>query len=59
MNYTVHYHYMGMKEMTAENLSQYFRCRSCGMKFDSFADMQGHILVKHMHKGDIPSEEDD
>ena len=49
-----------MKEMTAENISQYFRCRSCGMKFVSFGDMQSHIiLVEHMHKGDISSEEDD
>jgi len=27
------------------------------MKFDSFGDMQRHILVEHMQKGDIPSEE--
>jgi hypothetical protein len=24
------------------------------MKFDNFADMQKHILVEHMQKGDIP-----
>jgi hypothetical protein len=28
------------------------------MKFGSFGDMQRHILVKHMQKGDIPSEEE-
>jgi hypothetical protein len=28
------------------------------MKFDNFADMQKHILVDHMQKGDIPSEEE-
>jgi hypothetical protein len=28
------------------------------MKFDSFGDMQRHILVEHMQKGDIPSEEE-
>jgi hypothetical protein len=35
--------------MTAENLAQYFRCRSCGMKFDSFGGMQGHMLVERMY----------
>jgi hypothetical protein len=29
----------------------------CGMKFDSF-DTQRHILVEHMQKGDIPSDEE-
>jgi len=24
------------------------------MKFDNFGDMQKHILVEHMQKGDIP-----
>jgi hypothetical protein len=28
------------------------------MKFDNFGDMQKHILVEHMQKGDIPSEEE-
>jgi len=28
------------------------------MKFDSFGDMQRHILVEHMQKGDIPSDEE-
>jgi hypothetical protein len=28
------------------------------MKFDSFGDMQKHILVEHMQKGDIISEEE-
>ena len=37
-----------------EDLSRYYTCRSCGMKFDSFGDMQRHILVDHMQKGDIP-----
>lgn len=27
------------------------------MKFDSFGDMRRHILVEHMQKGDIISEE--
>jgi hypothetical protein len=49
------------KEMTktrshnsTNDLSRYYTCRSCGMKFDSFGDMQKHILVEHMQKGDIP-----
>jgi hypothetical protein len=46
-----------LPENSAEDLSQYYTCRSCGMKFDSFGDMQRHILVEHMQKGDIPSEE--
>ena len=37
-----------------EDLSRYYTCRSCGMKFNSFGDMQRHILVDHMQKGDIP-----
>jgi len=28
------------------------------MKFDDFGYMQKHILVEHMQKGDIPSEEE-
>lgn len=39
-----------------ENLSKYYKCRSCGKKFDNFADMQKHIMIEHMQKGDIPSE---
>jgi protein-arginine kinase activator protein McsA len=42
---------------TEQDLSQYYTCRSCGMKFDNFGDMQKHILVEHMQKGDIPSED--
>lgn len=37
-----------------EDLSKYLRCRSCGIEFDSFGDMQKHIMVEHMQKGDIP-----
>lgn len=36
---------------------QYYTCRQCGMKFDSFGDMQRHILVEHMQKGDIIGKE--
>jgi hypothetical protein len=28
------------------------------MKFDSFGDMQRHMLVEHIQKGDIPSDEE-
>jgi len=37
-----------------EDLSKYFKCRSCGEKFDSLGDMQKHIMTEHMQKGDIP-----
>jgi hypothetical protein len=37
-----------------EDLSKYFRCRSCGRYFDSFGDMQRHILTEHVQKGDVP-----
>jgi hypothetical protein len=47
-----------LSESSAEDLSQYYTCRSCGMKFGSFGDMQRHILVEHMQKGDIPSQEE-
>ena len=35
------------------DLSKYYKCRSCGMQFDNLGDMQRHILVEHMQKGDI------
>jgi len=44
-----------LPENSTEDLSQYY---TCGMKFDSFGDMQRHILVEHMQKGDIPSDEE-
>jgi hypothetical protein len=37
-----------------EDLSKYFKCRSCGKEFDSFGDMQKHIMTEHMQKGDTP-----
>ncbi|HJU35425.1 MAG TPA: hypothetical protein VJ695_09915 [Nitrososphaera sp.] len=37
-----------------EDLTRYFKCRSCGLEFDSFGDMQKHIMTEHMQKGDIP-----
>jgi hypothetical protein len=36
------------------DLSGYFKCRSCGVEFDSIGDMQKHIMTEHMQKGDIP-----
>lgn len=51
---------MGQKLSTKENpsygedLSRYFKCRSCGKAFDSLGDMQKHIMTDHMQKGDIP-----
>lgn len=46
-----------LPENSTEDISEYYTCRSCGMKFDSFGDMQRHILVEHMQKGDIISDE--
>ena len=46
-----------LPEDSNEDLSEYDTCRSCGMKFDSFGDMQRHMLVEDMQKGDIISEE--
>ena len=40
-----------------DDLSKYYKCRSCGMQFDNLGDMQTHILVVHMQKGDVISEE--
>jgi hypothetical protein len=28
-------------------------CKICGKKFSSFAEMQQHMTVDHMQKGDI------
>jgi hypothetical protein len=36
------------------DISKHFTCRSCGMKFDNFGDMQRHITVEHHQKGDVP-----
>ncbi|MDQ3853264.1 MAG: hypothetical protein M3299_10570 [Thermoproteota archaeon] len=41
-------------EDSEEDLSKYFKCRSCGAEFDSFGDMQRHIMTEHIQKGDIP-----
>jgi hypothetical protein len=30
-------------------------CKLCGVKFSSFAEMQQHMTVDHMLKGDIPN----
>lgn len=43
-----------VEEREGERLSKYFRCRSCGKAFDNLGDMQKHIMVEHMQKGDIP-----
>ena len=36
----------------SDTLSEYYKCRSCGKQFDSLGDMQRHIMVEHMQKGD-------
>jgi hypothetical protein len=42
----------------SEYLSRYYICRSCKIKFDSFGNIQRHILLEHMQKGDIISGQD-
>lgn len=37
-----------------EDISKYFKCRSCGKTFDNLGDMQKHIMIEHQQKGDIP-----
>jgi hypothetical protein len=36
-------------------------CKLCNTKFDSLGDMQRHVLIEHMQKGDyeIPQEKED
>jgi hypothetical protein len=46
------------KDLSKDTLSIYYKCRSCGKQFDSLGDMQRHILVQHMQKGDIPEEKE-
>jgi hypothetical protein len=33
--------------MDDENLSKYFKCRSCGIQFDNLGDMERHIMSEH------------
>ena len=40
-----------------DDLSKYYKCRSCRMQFDNLGDNQKHILVEHMQKGYVISEE--
>jgi hypothetical protein len=37
-----------------EDFSKYIKCRSCGKEFSDFGEMQKHIMIEHMQKGDIP-----
>jgi hypothetical protein len=30
-------------------------CKLCGKKFSSFAEMQQHMTIDHIPKGDIPN----
>ncbi len=46
-------------ELPEEDLSKYYSCRACGKHFDSFGDMQRHILLEHHQKGDIPAKRSD
>jgi len=36
-------------------------CKLCNTKFESLGDMQRHVLIEHMQKGDyeIPPEKED
>jgi hypothetical protein len=39
--------------MVATNVSKPFTCKKDGKQFDSLADLQKHITIEHMQKGDI------
>lgn len=43
------------RQSATVDLSEYLKCRACGMKFDSLGDLEIHLTVEHMQKGDIPS----
>ena len=30
-------------------------CKLCEVQFESFGDMQKHVLTEHLQKGEIPS----
>jgi hypothetical protein len=30
-----------------------FKCKICGMKFDSLGDMQRHTTIEHIQKGEL------
>ena len=47
-------HELNLSTGLHEDLSKYFKCRSCGWQFDSLGDMERHIMVDHIQKGDIP-----
>jgi hypothetical protein len=34
-------------------------CKLCGRRFSDFAEMQQHMTIDHMQKGDIPTATDD
>jgi hypothetical protein len=51
------YNLLNSSSDAPDDLSKYYKCRSCGMQFDNLGDMQRHILVEHMQKGDVISEE--
>lgn len=40
----------------ASENSQDTRCPVCGKKFDSVAEVQKHLTVEHMQKGEIPDQ---
>ena len=35
-----------------EDISKQYKCSSCGRQFDSLGDMQRHMMLEHVQKGD-------
>ena len=46
--------------MSKDALLEYhsITCKLCEAQFESLGDMQRHVLIEHMQKGEIPPEKD-
>ena len=33
-----------------------YKCHTCGRRFDSLGDMQRHVVVEHLQKGEFAQE---
>jgi hypothetical protein len=45
----------GKTKMAATYRSKPFTCKKDGRQFDGLADLQKHITIEHMQKGEITS----
>ena len=48
------------KKLSKDVLLEYhsITCKVCEAQFESLGDMQRHVLIEHMQKGEIPLEKD-